>query len=79
MTPQFTECDTCRAKLGSPILCSGCLANRAAIEAIKPRAADRSDWPCWPLPERRVDELTYEERLDLRNGFDANETTTGIV
>lgn len=67
MTPQFTECDTCRAKLGSPILCNGCLANRAAIEAIKPRAADRSDWPCWPIEE------PVEPALDLSKGFDANE------
>lgn len=76
MTSKFTECDACRSKLGSPILCSGCFANRAVIEAMTPPV---EDWPCWPLPERRLDELDYEERLDLRNGFDANETTTGIV
>lgn len=26
--PEFVECDTCRAKLGTPTLCRGCLANR---------------------------------------------------
>ena len=25
---KFMECDTCRAKLGSPALCDGCLNNR---------------------------------------------------
>jgi hypothetical protein len=31
----FQECDTCRAK---PKLCSGCLHNRAVIEALKSRS-----------------------------------------
>lgn len=26
--PEFVECDTCRAKLGTPTLCRGCLINR---------------------------------------------------
>ena len=30
----FMECDTCRAKSGSPILCSGCLHNREIIERL---------------------------------------------
>lgn len=39
---EFRECDTCRAKPGSPILCSGCLHNRAVIEdALKARDAIR--------------------------------------
>ena len=28
----FMECDTCRAKAGSPTLCNGCLHNRTALE-----------------------------------------------
>ena len=28
---EFMECDTCRAKPGSPILCRGCLHNRTAL------------------------------------------------
>lgn len=28
-----TECDTCRVKPGSPILCQGCLNNRDSITA----------------------------------------------
>lgn len=32
--PEFMECDTCRAKPGSPILCSGCLHNRDAIKKL---------------------------------------------
>lgn len=31
----FMECDTCRAKPGTPVLCSGCLHNRAAIGNLK--------------------------------------------
>lgn len=30
----FQECDACRAKPGMPILCNGCLQNRAAIERL---------------------------------------------
>lgn len=33
----FKECDTCRAKPGSPKLCSGCLHNRAVIERLRSR------------------------------------------
>lgn len=32
---EFTECDTCRAKPGSPVLCRGCVLNRMAIERLK--------------------------------------------
>lgn len=32
---EFQECTTCRAKPGSPVLCAGCLANRATIERLK--------------------------------------------
>lgn len=31
----FKECDTCRAKPGSPELCSGCLHNRDLIQKLK--------------------------------------------
>jgi hypothetical protein len=30
----FMECDTCRAKSGSPTLCRGCLWNRQLIELL---------------------------------------------
>ncbi len=32
---QFIECDTCRAKAGSPELCYGCLKNRLTIQKMK--------------------------------------------
>lgn len=32
---EFVECDTCRAKLGSPTLCGGCLKNRQIINAFR--------------------------------------------
>ena len=31
LTIDFIECDTCRAKPGSPTLCNGCLTNRRAL------------------------------------------------
>lgn len=31
----FMECDTCRAKSGSPVLCTGCLHNRKLITTIR--------------------------------------------
>lgn len=31
---EFMECDTCRAKPGSPYLCQGCLHNRALIDRL---------------------------------------------
>ncbi len=34
---EFVECDTCRAKPGSPVLCGGCLRNRFVISALKER------------------------------------------
>ena len=34
---EFMECDTCRAKLGSPTLCEGCLRNRVNISSLKRR------------------------------------------
>ena len=32
---EFMECDTCRAKPGCPVLCHGCLHNRAAINNLR--------------------------------------------
>jgi hypothetical protein len=34
---RFMECDTCRAKSGSPTLCAGCLHNREVIEGYRRR------------------------------------------
>ena len=34
---QFVECDACRAKPGSPVLCQSCLANRNAIDVLRAR------------------------------------------
>jgi len=31
---EFVECDTCRKKEGSPILCEGCLKNRQIISNL---------------------------------------------
>lgn len=31
---EFMECDTCRAKAGSPVLCRGCLHNRDLISKL---------------------------------------------
>ncbi len=34
----FTECDSCGAKPGSPVLCHGCLCNRTTMGKYKDRA-----------------------------------------
>jgi hypothetical protein len=34
MFHEFMECDTCRAKPGSPTLCKGCLHNRELINRL---------------------------------------------
>lgn len=39
---EFIECDTCRAKPGSPPLCSGCLKNRATIYAYEKAAKNKT-------------------------------------
>ena len=39
MTYEFTECDTCAAKPGTPPLCKGCLKNRDAISDANMRDA----------------------------------------
>jgi len=46
---KFVECDTCRAKPGSPVLCNSCLSNRALIEKLRDEAGKpqpkRVDYP----------------------------------
>ena len=37
---EFMECDTCRAKVGSPVLCAGCVNNRRLINNIQGRYGD---------------------------------------
>ena len=32
---KFEECETCRAKPGSPVLCHGCLNNREVIGRLR--------------------------------------------
>ena len=32
---EFVECDTCRAKPGTPTLCLGCQHNRSAIRLLR--------------------------------------------
>ena len=38
--PYFMECDTCRAKPGSPQLCAGCIHNRRMIGNLKSALAE---------------------------------------
>lgn len=40
----FVECDACRAKPGSPQLCTGCLANRATITAMRAKLSKLAAW-----------------------------------
>ena len=49
MKEEFMECDTCRAKPGTPILCDGCLHNRAAIESLNKRPPVSRHWELRPV------------------------------
>jgi len=44
----FVECDGCSKKLGSPILCSSCAANRRSIADLQKKLAEveaeRDEW-----------------------------------
>ncbi len=39
---EFMECDACRAKPGTIVLCQGCLHNRAAISRLRATHSDIS-------------------------------------
>lgn len=54
---EFIECDTCRVKPGSPVLCSGCLANRRTISGL--RASCRT--------EEILDAIASDRLVELRN------------
>ena len=47
---EFAECDACRAKPGSPTLCTACLVNRSIINSLKKR--------------KRVKEMTISKNLE---------------
>lgn len=38
---EFVECETCRAKPGSPVLCAGCIKNRDTIFALTETKSQR--------------------------------------
>jgi len=38
---EFVECSVCASKLGSPVLCNSCLANREAISKLKDEVKSR--------------------------------------
>ena len=40
MEKEFKECDTCRKKSGTPVLCSGCIQNRGVILSLQRELAD---------------------------------------
>jgi hypothetical protein len=47
---QFIECDTCKAKPGSPTLCAGCINNRRLIAHLQ----RESQCPSMDASETRV-------------------------
>jgi hypothetical protein len=56
----FIECDSCRAKPGTPVLCAGCLHNRAVIE--------RLHGPPWTsIREAEALRVTFERRQRIRS------------
>ena len=40
----FVECDSCKAKPGSPTLCSGCLHNRSRAAEVQKEANRAEEW-----------------------------------
>lgn len=60
----FMECETCNAKSGSPVLCSGCLHNRNAIDmliAVKKEMI--------PLETLKRDGTVYDKAVEDGNDF----------
>jgi hypothetical protein len=54
---EFVECDTCRAKPGSPILCGGCLKNRETISKL-------SNKPSHSQLHQEIEKM-FDERFPL--------------
>jgi hypothetical protein len=52
----FHECDSCRKKAGSPILCDGCLHNRAVIAELRRLVVGE------PKPKKCTCHIKHEER-----------------
>lgn len=57
----FMECDTCRAKLGSPYLCRGCVYNRDLVNKLNKKLNSQPDSP----EEKKCCENCYH---DITNG-----------
>ena len=58
---EFVEYDACRAKPGSPDLCSGCLSNRRTITKL----------------ERKLEIATLEKRLQQLRQIDEDDDGQG--
>jgi hypothetical protein len=72
---EFTECDACAAKPGAPVLCAGCLRNRALIEQLRNslRILIRGSIRTWVREHpdwRIVDKAAWEEAF---KGLDVDE------
>ena len=63
---KFKECDTCRSKPGSPILCEGCLSNRLTISFLRQKIKDLEEG-------RRITEHLLEEKHRLLKAIPACE------
>jgi hypothetical protein len=64
----FTECAACAARQGSPLLCSGCLANRTLITRLRRQLEDLAEqhklvMPREPFDVRCADALADEVAL----------------
>jgi len=44
MINEFIECDACREKSGSPVLCDGCLKNRSTINCLEMIISSLRSW-----------------------------------
>ena len=65
----FVECATCAAKPGTPVLCAGCLQNRARIAKLEDGLAELGDHrmgcPAWGRPRPDLCTCGYVAALGL--------------
>lgn len=75
--PGFVECDSCRAKLGSPTLCSGCLHNRTQMQRLVDKRDRGLGWMENWLITRRENTTIECTRHVLEDALDYLRTLKG--
>lgn len=79
---EFKECDSCSAKTGSPVLCSGCLQNRDTIMKLKDTIVEllTEKTNAKSRPSKQTSKFKFSVELDPENSpgfFTPVEEVTG--